>query len=128
MTHDRRITTRGTLASLAAAAGLLVSLRAIMSYDLPRPATLLGIEPMARGGFFDGGGERGVDSGAGGSGGLEAGGGGPTESHSDMTKPIHQGQLAGTLPFPRVFEPTIRRDTYVLPDIPQETLHDHPDS
>ena len=51
MTHDRRIPTGGTLASLAAAAGLLVGLRTIASYELPRPASLLGIEPMAREGL-----------------------------------------------------------------------------
>ena len=51
MTHDRRVPTGGTLASLAAAAGLLVGLRTIASYELPRPASLLGIEPMAREGL-----------------------------------------------------------------------------
>lgn len=51
MTHDRRMPTGGTLASLAAAAGLLVGLRTIASYELPRPAILLGIEPMAREGL-----------------------------------------------------------------------------
>ena len=51
MTHDRRMPTGGALASLAAAAGLLVGLRTIASYELPRPESLLGIEPMAREGL-----------------------------------------------------------------------------
>lgn len=51
MTHSRRTSTGGTLASLAAAAGLLVGLRTIASYELPRPVSLLGIEPMAREGL-----------------------------------------------------------------------------
>ena len=51
MTHDLRMPTGGTLASLAAAAGLLVGLRTIASYELPRPVSLLGIEPMAREGL-----------------------------------------------------------------------------
>jgi hypothetical protein len=36
------------MASLAAAAGLLVGLRSITSFELPRPMSLLGIEPMPR--------------------------------------------------------------------------------
>ena len=51
MTHDHRAQTGGILVSLAAAAGLLVGLRAVVSFELPRPATLLGIEPMAREGL-----------------------------------------------------------------------------
>lgn len=51
MTHSRRMPTGETLASLAAAAGLLVGLRTIASYELPRPASLLGVEPMAREGL-----------------------------------------------------------------------------
>jgi len=125
MTHDRRITTRGPVALLTAAAGLLVDLRAILSYALPRPTALPGLEPMARGGFFGGTGEGGVGRRARGSGGLKPGG---TESHSDTTKYIHQGQFTGIILLSRVFEPTMRRDTYVLPGIPQETLHDHPNS
>jgi hypothetical protein len=51
MTNNRRNPTGAALASLAAAAGLLVGLRSIASFELPRPATLLGIEPMAREGL-----------------------------------------------------------------------------
>ena len=51
MTHEHRIPTRGTLASLAAAVGLLVGLRSVTSFELPRPTTLLGIQPMPREGL-----------------------------------------------------------------------------
>ena len=44
----RPMETGGVGASLAAATGLLVGLRTIASFDLPRPSSLLGVEPIAR--------------------------------------------------------------------------------